>query len=87
MKQFKTRLTSRGPGGAWTFLEVPFSVEKVFGSKVRIAVSGTMNGFAFQHSLTPNGDGTTHAGQQGITGRRHCHGAREEARPLRLVGG
>ena len=58
MKQFKTRLTSRGPGGAWTFLKVPFSVEKVFGSKARIAVSGTMNGFAFQNSLMPNGDGT-----------------------------
>jgi hypothetical protein len=58
MKQFKTRLTSRGPGGAWTFLEVPFSVEKTFGSKARVAVSGTMNGFAFQNSLMPNGDGT-----------------------------
>jgi bacteriocin resistance YdeI/OmpD-like protein/uncharacterized protein DUF1905 len=51
MKQFKTRLTSRGPGGAWTFLEAPFSVEQVFGSKARIAVSGTMNGFAFQNSM------------------------------------
>ncbi|HEY4975614.1 MAG TPA: YdeI/OmpD-associated family protein, partial [Steroidobacteraceae bacterium] len=58
MKQFKTRLTARGPGGAWTFLEVPFSVEEVFGSKARIAVAGTMNGFAFQNSLMPNGDGT-----------------------------
>jgi len=58
MKQFKTRLTSRGPGGAWTFLEVPFSAEKAFGSKARVAVSGTMNGFAFQNSLMPNGDGT-----------------------------
>jgi hypothetical protein len=58
MQQFKTRLTSRGPAGAWTFLEVPFSVEKVFGSKARIPVSGTINGFAFQNSLMPNGDGT-----------------------------
>ena len=58
MKRFKTRLTSRGPGGAWTFLEIPFSVEKAFGSKARIAVAGTVNGFAFQNSLMPNGDGT-----------------------------
>jgi hypothetical protein len=58
MKRFKTRLTSRGPGGAWTFLEIPFSVEKEFGSKARIAVAGTINGFAFQNSLMPNGDGT-----------------------------
>jgi hypothetical protein len=58
MKKFKTRLTSRGPGGAWTFLEIPFSVEKEFGSKARVAVAGNMNGFAFQNSLMPNGDGT-----------------------------
>jgi hypothetical protein len=58
MKQFKARLTARGPGGAWIFLEIPFSVEKVFGSKARVAVSGTMNGFAFQNSLLPQGDGT-----------------------------
>jgi Domain of unknown function (DUF1905)/Bacteriocin-protection, YdeI or OmpD-Associated len=58
MKYFKTQLTSRGPGGAWTFLEVPFSVEKAFGTKARVAVAGTINGFAFQNSLMPNGDGT-----------------------------
>jgi len=58
MKQFKARLTSRGPGGAWTFLEIPFSVDKVFGSKARVPVAGTMNGFAFQNSLLPQGDGT-----------------------------
>jgi hypothetical protein len=58
LKHFKTQLTSRGPGGAWTFLEVPFSVEKAFGTKARVAVAGTMNGFAFQNSLMPNGDGT-----------------------------
>jgi hypothetical protein len=58
MKTFKARLTARGPGGAWTFLEIPFSVEKEFGTKARVAVAGTLNGFAFQNSLMPNGDGT-----------------------------
>ena len=58
MKKFKTRLTAHGPGGAWTFLEVPFSVEQAFGTKSRVAVAGTMNGFAFKNSLMPNGDGT-----------------------------
>lgn len=58
MKTFKARLTARGPGGAWTFLEIPFSVEKELGTKARIAVAGTLNGFAFQNSLMPNGDGT-----------------------------
>ena len=58
MKKFKARLTAHGPGGAWTFLDVPFSVEKEFGTKARVAVAGTVNGFAFQNSLMPNGDGT-----------------------------
>jgi len=58
MKTFKARLTARGPNGAWTFLEIPFSVEKEFGSKARVAVTGTMNDFAFRNSLMPNGDGT-----------------------------
>jgi hypothetical protein len=58
MKKFNAKLTSRGPGGAWTFLEIPFSVEKAFGSKARVAVSGTINGFPFRNSLMPQGDGT-----------------------------
>jgi hypothetical protein len=58
MKEFKARLTARGPAGAWTFLEIPFNVEQAFGSKARVAVSGTINGFPFQNSLMPNGDGT-----------------------------
>lgn len=31
MKKFKAKLTSRGPAGAWTFLEIPFNVEEAFG--------------------------------------------------------
>jgi hypothetical protein len=58
MKTFKARLMSKGPGGAWTYLAIPFSVEQAFGSKARVPVSGTMNGFAFQNSLMPEGDGT-----------------------------
>ncbi len=58
MKRFKARLIPRGPGGAGTFLEIPFSVEEAFGSRARVAVSGTLNGFAFRNSLMPEGDGT-----------------------------
>jgi hypothetical protein len=59
MKQsFKTKLVAHGPGGAWTFLDVPFDVEKTFGSKARVPVCGAINGFAFRNSLMPNGDGT-----------------------------
>ena len=57
-QRFKAKLTSRGPGGAWTFLPIPFDVEKAFGSKARVSVAGTMNGCAFQNSLLPQGDGT-----------------------------
>jgi len=59
MKQaFKARLVGRGPAGAWTFLPIPFSVERKFGSKARVPVAGKMNGFAFRNSLMPEGDGT-----------------------------
>jgi hypothetical protein len=57
-QQFKARLKAHGPGGAWTFLYIPFSVEKTFGSRASVSVAGTMNGFAFRNSLLPLGDGT-----------------------------
>jgi hypothetical protein len=59
MKQaFKAKLEAKGPGGAWTFMAIPFDVHEVFGSRGRIAVAGTMNGFEFRNSLMPEGDGT-----------------------------
>jgi Domain of unknown function (DUF1905)/Bacteriocin-protection, YdeI or OmpD-Associated len=59
MKQsFKAKLVAHGPGGAWTFLDVPFDVQKVFGTRSRVPVRGSINGFAFRNSLMPNGDGT-----------------------------
>ena len=58
MKQkFTAKLIGRGPNGAWTHLDVPFSVEKAFGTKARIAVRGTLNGFPFRSSLMPRGQG------------------------------
>jgi hypothetical protein len=41
---FKTKLGARGPGGAWTFLHVPFNVEGAFGTKARVPVAGTVGG-------------------------------------------
>ncbi len=43
-KTFRGKLVGRGPGGAWTSLMIPFSEEKVFGTKARLAVRGTVNG-------------------------------------------
>jgi hypothetical protein len=57
-KSFKAKLTPRGPGGAWTFMILPFDCAKAFGSKARIPVAGTINGFPFRNSLMPEGDGT-----------------------------
>jgi hypothetical protein len=59
MKQkFKAALIAKGPKGAWTYFSVPFDVHQVFGSKARVPVAGTMNGFPFRNSLMPEGDGT-----------------------------
>ncbi len=55
---FETKLISSGPKGAWTFMDVPFNVHEVFGTKGRVPVAGTMNGFPFRNSVMPEGDGT-----------------------------
>ncbi len=57
-QRFNAELIGRGPKSAWVFLPIPFDVAAVFGSRGRVAVSGTLNGFAFRNSLLPEGDGT-----------------------------
>jgi len=56
-KKFKTRLENIGPSGAWMHVRIPFDVEKTFGTKARLSVKGTINGFAFQTSIFPDGEG------------------------------
>jgi hypothetical protein len=61
MKQsFEVMLQSGGEGGNWVLFNVPFDVQAAFGTKGRVSVSGTINGFAYRTSLFPNGDGTHH---------------------------
>jgi hypothetical protein len=60
IKSFTDRLQSVGPTGAWIRLMLPFDVEKAFGSRGRVSVKGTINGFAFCTSIFSNGDGTHH---------------------------
>jgi hypothetical protein len=50
---FKAELVGRGPGGAWTYLAIPFSVLEVFGRKGQVPVRATINGFTFRNSLMP----------------------------------
>jgi hypothetical protein len=56
-KTFKAVPKSQGPGGAWTFMKVPFNVEETWGVKGRLAVKGKVNGFTFRNSIFPNGKG------------------------------
>jgi len=50
---FKAKLVGRGPGGAWTYLQIPFSVPAVFGRKGQVPVRATINGFTYRNSLIP----------------------------------
>lgn len=54
---FSVKLIGRGPNGAWTHMDMPFSVEEAFGTKARVAVRGTVNGFPFRSSIMPRGQG------------------------------
>lgn len=40
-----------------TGIAVPFDVEKVFGTRARVPVRGTINGFPYRSSIFPYGDG------------------------------
>jgi hypothetical protein len=51
--EFKAKLVGTGPKGAWCFLHFPFDVEKAFGTRARVPVAGTINGFGFRSSLMP----------------------------------
>jgi hypothetical protein len=44
-------------GGEALHIIVPFDVHKVFGTRARLAVKGTINGFPFRSSIFPMGDG------------------------------
>jgi Domain of unknown function (DUF1905)/Bacteriocin-protection, YdeI or OmpD-Associated len=56
--QFTGQLTAEGPNGAWTFLEVPRSASEKLGSRGRVSVVGSINGFAIRTSVHPTGTGT-----------------------------
>lgn len=57
MKKFKTKIVAIGPSGSWSEIQIPFSVEKEWGSRARMSVCGTFNGFAFRSSIFPDGKG------------------------------
>jgi hypothetical protein len=56
-KRFRVSLEQL-KGSMATVITIPFDVEKVFGTRARVSVSGTINGFAFRSSIFPTGKGT-----------------------------
>jgi Domain of unknown function (DUF1905)/Bacteriocin-protection, YdeI or OmpD-Associated len=52
--EFKVKLDGM-EGSSVAALSAPFSVEEVFGTKARVPVRGTINGFPFRSSLSPMG--------------------------------
>jgi bifunctional DNA-binding transcriptional regulator/antitoxin component of YhaV-PrlF toxin-antitoxin module len=57
MKKFKTKLITYDISGAWTFLTVPFSVEKEYGTKAQVKVKGSIDGVSYKSTLLPLGGG------------------------------
>ena len=55
-QRFTARIVEARGGGA--FVEIPFSVPDVFGTKGQVRVKGTIDGHAFQSSIAPMGGGT-----------------------------
>jgi hypothetical protein len=60
MKTFKAKVGAVGPSAAWSRIQLPFNVEKEYGSKGRVSVKMVLGGETFHTSIFPNGDGTHH---------------------------
>ena len=52
-KKFRAKAEPAGPGGAWCFLAIPFDVAELWGTRGRVRVKGTINGFAFRTNIQP----------------------------------
>ena len=44
--------------GTWTYLNIPLDVSKTFSAKGQVKVKGMINGYPFQSTALPMGDGT-----------------------------
>ncbi len=52
-KKFKATAQGAGPGNAWCFIAVPFDVAQLWGTRGRVPVKGTINGFPFRTNIQP----------------------------------
>lgn len=57
MKKFEFKVKLGGHSTAMCFMRPPFDVVEVFGTKARVPVRGTINGFPFRSSLSNMGEG------------------------------
>jgi hypothetical protein len=55
-KRFRVLLEQHEHSTA-TGIKIPFDVQKTFGTRARVPVRGTINGFPFRGSIFPMGDG------------------------------
>lgn len=59
-QKFKVTL-EKVPSGTWVaYFNIPFNVKEVFGTRARVPVRGTINGFAYRSSIFPMGKGGCH---------------------------
>ena len=56
-REFRAKLARFEGIGTWTYVKIPFDVEKHFGKGGQVKVKGTVNGADFRSSLMPDGDG------------------------------
>ena len=59
-QKFKAKLEKPPDMVQVAYFNVPFDVKKVFGTRARVAVRGTINGFAYRSSIFPMGKGGCH---------------------------
>ncbi len=52
-KKFKAKAEPAGPQEAWCCLAIPFDVPEVWGTRGRVRVKGTINGFPFRTNIQP----------------------------------
>ncbi|MBL8746351.1 MAG: DUF1905 domain-containing protein [Phycisphaerae bacterium] len=58
--KFKAGIERMSDEGAWAMVRFPLNVSKRLGTKARVAVKGSINGYAIRTSAFPNGDGSHH---------------------------
>lgn len=56
-KTFRASLEKAGAPLQWVIIRIPFDAAKIWGTRARIKVKGTINGFAFRTSLFPSREG------------------------------